>query len=78
MRKKEDIILLKNAVEANLLEALLGEEGIPHYIKTYHDPAYDGPFTYKNSWGHVDAPKEYRQRISVILEEIRKAKQDPA
>jgi hypothetical protein len=72
MAADKDIILLSNETEANLLEALLKEEGIPHVFKRYTDPAYDGLLTYKDSWGHVDAPQEFREQVRKLLEGIRR------
>jgi hypothetical protein len=67
----EDLILIRNAAEASLLDALLTEEGVPHFLKAYSGPAFDGLTTYKDSWGHVDAPAEYRQQIRALLEDLR-------
>jgi hypothetical protein len=64
-------ILLRNAAEASLLEALLTEEGIPHFLKAYGGPAFDGLLTYKDSWGHVDCAPEHKPRIVEILSELR-------
>jgi hypothetical protein len=69
----EELILIRNAAEAGLLGSLLREEGIPHFMKVYSGPAFEGLWTYKDSWGHVDAPQEYRQRIRELLEEIRES-----
>ncbi len=74
---KEEPILLENETEANLLGALLKEEGIPFFMKQYTDPAFEGLRTYKDSWGHVDAPSEYRARVAAILQEIRESRSGP-
>ena len=68
---KEDVIHLENNVEANLLETVLKEENIPHYIRSYSDLAYDGIYQFQLGWGCVEAPKEYRDRIRTLLEELR-------
>lgn len=36
--------MLRSAIEAQVLESMLMDSGIPHVIKTYHDSAYDGLF----------------------------------
>jgi len=36
------ILVLDNDVEAQLLDAVLTEEQIPHLMRSYHDRAYDG------------------------------------
>ena len=71
MKRKEDIIELANGVEANLLSALLKEEEIPHYIRSYGDLAYNGIFQLQKGWGTVESPREYRSRILEILEGLR-------
>jgi hypothetical protein len=71
---ENDIILVQDETEANLLETILKEEDIPFFLKEYKDPPFQGIHTYMDSWGHVDAPKEYRQRIKSILEGMRKGR----
>ncbi len=75
---KEEPILLENETEANLLAALLQEERIPFFVKQYTDPAFQGLRTYKDSWGHVDTPSQYRGRVAAILEELRANRSSPA
>jgi hypothetical protein len=69
----DDVILISNESEARLLGALLDEEGIPHFLKRYQGPAFEGLMTYQDAWGQVDAPKEHMARIRELLEELRKA-----
>ncbi len=65
-------ITLRNEIEASLVDQILREDGIPHYVKTYHDRAYDGIWQFQNGWGCVEAPPEYRRGIRALLETIRK------
>ncbi len=64
-------ITLRNEIEANIVDAILREDGIPHFIKTYHDRAYDGIWQLQSGWGCVDAPPEYRLGIRALLKAIR-------
>jgi hypothetical protein len=57
------ILVFNNEFEAKLLDGLLNENGIPHLIRSYHDSAYDGLWQTKTSWGHIEAPEEYRNEI---------------
>ena len=57
------ILVFSNEFEATLLGGLLDENGIPHIIRSYHDSAYDGLWQTKTSWGHIEAPEEYRNEI---------------
>ncbi|MFP3959408.1 MAG: hypothetical protein ACLFUM_06100 [Spirochaetaceae bacterium] len=64
--KFEKILDLHNDAEARLLHAHLEERGIPHLVRSYHDPAYDGIFQVQFGWGHIEAPPEYRDAILEI------------
>jgi hypothetical protein len=57
------ILLLNNEFEAKLLDEILTEKNIPHIIRSYHDSAYDGLWQMQSSWGHVEAPEEFREEI---------------
>ncbi len=60
------IVALSNEIEAMLIDSLLNEKGIPHMLKTYHDTVYDGLWQTQSSWGHLEAPEEYREEILEI------------
>ena len=60
------ILALSNEIEAMLIDGLLNEKGIPHMLKTYHDSVYDGLWQTQSSWGHLEAPEEYREEILEI------------
>lgn len=64
------ILVLNNPVEANLLDGLLNERGIPHIIRSHHDSAYDGLWQIQSGWGHLDAPEEFREIILKIYNEM--------
>ena len=64
------ILMFKNEIEAILLDEILVEKTIPHLIRSYHDSAYDGLWQTQSSWGHVEAPEEYREEILQIYSEI--------
>ncbi|WP_029689022.1 DUF2007 domain-containing protein [Thermoanaerobacter sp. A7A] len=66
------ILVLENEIEAKLLEGILKEKGIPHFIRSYHDTAYDGLFQTVTGWGEILAPSSYKEEIEEIVEEIRK------
>jgi hypothetical protein len=69
--KNEDFLTLDNQSEAALLESVLREEGIPHFIRTFADAAYDGIHQIQLGWGRVETPKEYKDRITQLLNELR-------
>jgi Putative prokaryotic signal transducing protein len=70
MDRTVHILTLNNPVEANLLDGLLNERGIPHIIRSHHDSAYDGLFQLQTGWGQLDAPEEYREIILKIYNEM--------
>jgi hypothetical protein len=63
MDRTVKILVLINEIEANLLDGLLIERGIPHMIRSYHDSAYDGLWQLQTGWGQLDAPEEFREEI---------------
>lgn len=67
------IATLENEIEAKLLDAVLTEQNVPHFIGTYHDAAYNGIFQPQKGWGFVEAPASYEKHILEILTDIRKS-----
>jgi hypothetical protein len=63
MNKPVKILLLKNEIEAMLLDEILTEKEIPHLIRSYHDSAYDGLWQLQSGWGHLEAPEEFTDEI---------------
>ena len=70
MARHPAILVLGNEAEARLLESVLVERGIPHFLKSYHDSAYDGIWQSQLGWGHVEAPVEYREQIQSIYADL--------
>lgn len=64
------ILVFKNEIEAILLDEILTEKGIPHLLRSYHDSALDGLWQTQTSWGHIEAPEEYRNEILKIYAEM--------
>ena len=71
MDEIERIAVLRNEVEARLLDAELAESEIPHLVKSYSDGAFDGLYQFSKGWGHVEAPSAFKDRILEILAGIR-------
>jgi hypothetical protein len=70
MPKYKKIMTLENDAQARLLEAVLTERDIPHFMRTYHDSAYDGLFQAQMGWGHIEAPEDYEEEILRIFDEL--------
>ncbi len=64
------ILNFKNEIEAILLDEILTEKKIPHIIRSYHDSAYDGLWQTQSSWGHLEAPEEYKREILQTYSEM--------
>lgn len=72
--RESDLIhidILESTFEAQLVDSILDERGIPHLIRSYHDTAYDGLFQFQKGWGEVRAPSGYKNQIIDILKGIR-------
>jgi hypothetical protein len=64
------ILVFKNEIESILLDEILAEKKIPHIVRSYHDSALDGLWQTQSSWGHVEAPEEFREEILQIYNEM--------
>jgi hypothetical protein len=63
MSKPVKILMLKNELEAMLLDEILTDKQIPHLVRSYHDSAYDGLWQTQSGWGHIEAPEEFAEEI---------------
>jgi hypothetical protein len=68
---------LHNVSEADILDAILSEKGIPHLVRSYHDSAYDGLFQLQKGWGTLLAPESHRDEIIRLQAEINTTPADP-
>jgi len=67
------IARLESEVQAQLLDDLLTQRGVPHLIRNYHDAAYDGVFQTTLGWGHVEAPEHCRPAVEKALHDLTEA-----
>jgi hypothetical protein len=65
------IAVLEHLIEAQVVGAILEEEGIPHRIRSFHDTAYDGLFQLQMGWGAVYAPETHEEAVREILNRVR-------
>lgn len=73
----QKIAILENVIEAQVLGALLEEDGIPHRIGSFHDTAYDGLFQFQRGWGAVYGQPRHRKAITDLLQQIRDDRDAP-
>ncbi|MFH1220963.1 MAG: hypothetical protein V1694_10990 [Candidatus Eisenbacteria bacterium] len=64
------IQVLRNEIEAHLMEQALTEQDIPFRLRSYHDSAYDGLYQAQKGWGHIEAPESCKEEILAIYEEL--------
>ncbi len=72
MNKLEKIAVLDNEVQAELVDSVLSERGIPHLMRSYYDSALDGIYQARAGWGHIEAPKECEDEILGVIEDIKR------
>jgi len=70
MEKLKRVVVLENAIQAQLLDSILTERNIPHVMVSYRDSAYNGIYQLHKGWGHVEAPERYREEIAAIHEDL--------
>jgi len=63
---------LQNEAEASLLHGILEEDGVPHFIRSYHDRAYDGLWQMQEGWGYVETSERFAGGVRALLEVLRK------
>jgi hypothetical protein len=84
MEKLEKIAVLDSEVQAELVDSVLSERGIPHLLQSYHDSALDGIYQARSGWGHIEAPLASKAEILAVIEELKRqassdiAPQEPA
>jgi hypothetical protein len=71
------IAVLDSEVQAEALDSLLTDRGIPHLLKSYCDSALDGIFQGGHGWGHVEAPEDQRENVLQALKDISEPYVDP-
>lgn len=62
MSESVKILVLKNEIEALLLDEILTEKNIPHILRSYHDSVMDGIWQTESVWGHLAARRNSRKR----------------
>jgi hypothetical protein len=72
MGKFVKISVLENEFEAQVLESVLKERDIAHFLKSYHDPVYGSLYQMHKGWGEVTAPESMKEEILEILVDLRK------
>jgi hypothetical protein len=78
MRETQAQLPLTSAVEAMILEELLDQDGVPHFIRSYQDRAYGALWQFKEGWGFVEIPAQYASGVGALLSLLRRSRADIA
>lgn len=70
MKMTVKILTLRSEAEARLLSGLLEQAGIPHYLKSFHDSAYDGMWQTETCWGTLWGDEENKKAIVEIYNQM--------
>ena len=77
MEAFKKVVTLDNEIEAELVDAILCERGIPHIMRSYYDSAYDGLFQGMRGWGVIEAPESVHEEIRAVVADIKRQSQSP-
>ncbi len=72
MDKLEKIAVLDNEVQAELVDSVLSERGVPHLMQSYYDSALDGIYQARAGWGHVEAPHDFKDEILAVIQDLKR------
>jgi hypothetical protein len=64
-------LALDNQVEASLLDLMLRQDGVPHFVRSFQDRAYGRLWQFQQGWGYVETPVRYASGVKVLLDLIR-------
>lgn len=73
MDRLEQIAVLDNEVQAELVDSVLSERGIPHLMQSHHDSALVGIYHQARvGWGHIEAPGDSKDEILAVIEDLKR------
>ena len=70
---KEEFVsvrVVENAFEADRIRATLEQEGVPVFIRTFEDTAYNGIYVSQKGWGYVEVPESEKERAERIVADL--------
>jgi hypothetical protein len=72
MRQASARFILHNQAEASVLHGILEQDGVPHYIRSFNDRAYDALWQFQEGWGYVETDARFASGVRVLLDVLRK------
>jgi hypothetical protein len=62
---------IDNRFEGDRVSQALEEAGIPYFVKSFLDTAYDGLYLPQKGWGRVMVPEEWREKAERVIAEVK-------
>jgi hypothetical protein len=62
---------VENRFEGDRISQALQEAGIPFFIKSFLDTAYDGLYIPQKGWGVVMVPEKNREEAKRLISEVK-------
>lgn len=70
------VYTLANRFEADIVSDVLEKEGVPFWIRSFEETAYDGLFVIQKGWGQVLVPRSgFHQAIRLIYSVLKNSSQ---
>ncbi|NWG02106.1 MAG: DUF2007 domain-containing protein [Syntrophaceae bacterium] len=63
---------IENRFEGDRISQALQEAGIPYFVKSFLDTAYDGLYIPQKGWGIVMVSKQDQEEAERLISEIKK------
>ena len=63
---------IENRFEGDRISQALQEAGIPFFIKSFLDTAYNGLYLPQKGWGVVMVPEKHQEEAERLISEIKK------
>jgi hypothetical protein len=74
MSEQQARLALENQVEASLIDLMLKEDGVPHFMHSLHDRAYHTLWQFQEGWGYVETPARFASGVQALLDLMRSNK----
>ena len=71
MESLRKVLVLDNEIQAQLMEGILTERDIPHFIRSYDDLAYGGIFQSQKGFGQLEAPESFHDEVRTIFDDLK-------
>lgn len=70
MERFKKVVVFDHEIQAQRLDGVLTERGIPHLLRSYDDLAYGGLFQSQKGWGQLEAPERFHREVTAIFADL--------